>query len=220
MAHEALSEADLERLAQSARDTLSRCRNCAQTSFAVLQAEFNLEGDAILRALTPFPGIALRGETCGAVVGSLMAIGLVFGRDDLDDWHGYIASLPPARRFTRRFEELNTSTECEPILEAKLGRRFNLADTGQSLEYVEAGGPQVCGEILAGAVQIAAELIAKKIGPARPSQSPLEPAAYQLDGADPASCGLGSSRSILELAGRLISRPFGRTSRSQKAPSR
>jgi len=34
-------------------------------------------------------------------------------------------------------------------------------------------------------------------------------AAKQLDGADPASCGLGSSRSILELAGRLISRPLG-----------
>jgi len=34
-------------------------------------------------------------------------------------------------------------------------------------------------------------------------------AAQQLDGADPASCGLGLSRSILELAGRLISRPLG-----------
>jgi len=32
-----------------------------------------------------------------------------------------------------------------------------------------------------------------------------------LDGADPASCGLGSSRSILELAGRLISRPLCRS---------
>ena len=31
----------------------------------------------------------------------------------------------------------------------------------------------------------------------------------QLDGADPASCGLGSSRSILELAGRLVSTPLG-----------
>jgi len=175
MANELLSEADHQRLAQSARDTLARCRNCAQTSFAVLQDEFDLDGEAILKALTPFPGIALRGETCGAVVGSLMAIGLVYGRDDLEDWHGYFGSLPPARRFTRRFEELNASTRCEAILEAKLGRKFNLADTGQSLEYVEAGGPQVCGEILAGAVQIAAGLIAKKIGP-RPYSKSREPA--------------------------------------------
>ncbi len=132
----------------------------------VLNDEFALEGSAILKALTPFPGIALRGETCGAVVGSLMAIGLVYGRDDLEDWHAYLASLPPARRFTRRFEELHGSIDCEHILEAKLGRKFNLADTGQSLEYVQAGGPQVCGEILASAVQVAFEIIARKTPPA------------------------------------------------------
>lgn len=175
MGGQGLSETDLDRLAQATRETLTRCRNCAQTAFAVLQQEFDLDGDAILRALTPFPGIALRGETCGAVVGCLMAIGLVYGRDDLDDWHAYIASLPPARRFTRRFEELNASTDCEGILEAKLGRKFNLADTGQSLEYVEAGGPAVCGEVLARAVQIAAEIIAGKANLRRPSQ-PAEPA--------------------------------------------
>src|SRR3972149_1940031 len=113
MTGETLSQEDLERLAQSARETLTRCRNCAQTSFAVLKEEFGLEGESILKALTPFPGIALRGETCGAVVGSLMAIGLVYGRDDLEDWHGSFGSLPPARRFTRRFEEVNGSTRCE-----------------------------------------------------------------------------------------------------------
>jgi len=57
--------------------------------------------DSTLKALTPFPGIALRGETCGAVIGPLMAIGLVYGRDDLGDWKGYLASLPPSRRFCR-----------------------------------------------------------------------------------------------------------------------
>jgi C_GCAxxG_C_C family probable redox protein len=162
MASKELSQDDLGRIARSGRETLERCGNCAQASFAVLNEEFALGGETILRALTPFPGIALRGETCGAVVGSLMAIGLVYGRDDLQDWHGYIGSLPPARRFTRRFEQLHGSTACASILEGKLGRRFNLADTGESLQYVEAAGPKVCGEIVAGAVQAAAEIIAKK----------------------------------------------------------
>lgn len=66
-------------LAQNARDTLTRSGNCAQASFAVLQEEFELDSGEILKALTPFPGIALRGETCGAVVGCLMALGLVVG---------------------------------------------------------------------------------------------------------------------------------------------
>lgn len=152
----------LSALGQKVRDTLALSGNCAQTSFAVLQQEFGLEGGTILKALTPFPGIALRGETCGAVVGCLMAIGLVYGRDQLDDWKGYIASLPPARRFCRRFEEAHGSTSCANLLEAKLGRRFNLADLGESLEYVAAGGPQACGEIITSSVQIAGVIILKK----------------------------------------------------------
>ena len=108
------------RLAKNVTTTLKQSKNCAQTSFAVLQDEFNFAGGPILKALTPFPGIALRGETCGAVIGSLMALGLVYGRDDLDNWKGYLASLPPSRRFCRRFEEANGSTACSAILETKL----------------------------------------------------------------------------------------------------
>jgi C_GCAxxG_C_C family probable redox protein len=57
------------------------CGNCDQTTFLTLRDEFDLEGDEVLKALTPFPGIALRGETCGAVTGGLMILGLVYGRD-------------------------------------------------------------------------------------------------------------------------------------------
>ncbi len=153
---------DSATLAQRARESLAVSGNCAQTSFDVLQKEFNLEGGPILRALTPFPGIALRGETCGAVIGCLMAIGLVFGRDNIADREGYIASLPASRRFCRRFEEAHGSTACGCLLEAKLGRRFNLADRDDSLAYIAAGGPQVCAETVASAVEIAAGLMAKK----------------------------------------------------------
>ena len=155
-------EERLNALSQKVRDILALSGNCAQTSFAVLQQEFDLEGGTILKALTPFPGIALRGETCGAVIGCLMAIGLVYGRDALDDWKGYIASLSPSRRFCRRFEEAHSSTSYVNLLEAKLGRRFNLADHGESLEYLAAGGPQACSEIITTAVQIAAGIIQSK----------------------------------------------------------
>ncbi len=144
------------------KDILIESGNCAQTSFVVLQEKFDLEGDQILRALTPFPGIALRGETCGAVIGCLMALGLEFGRDDLSDWRGYIGSLPSARRFCMRFEEENGSTDCASILEEKLGRNYDLADRTEALEYATSGGPEACSEVVASAVQIASEAISKK----------------------------------------------------------
>ena len=155
----ATEEEDL--LVSKVRDILIKSGNCAQTSFVVIQEEFDLEGDQILRALTPFPGIALRGETCGAVIGCLMALGLEFGRDDLSDWRGYIGSLPSARRFCRRFEEQNGGTDCADILEIKLGRNYDLADRTEALEYASSGGPEACSKVVASAVQIASEAISK-----------------------------------------------------------
>ena len=66
-------EERLQELSRKSRDILAQCGNCAQTSFFVLQDEFDLAGQDILKALTPFPGLALRGETCGAVTGCMMA---------------------------------------------------------------------------------------------------------------------------------------------------
>ena len=50
------------------------------------------------------------------------------------------------------------------VLEAKLGRRFNLADRGESLDYVAAGGPEACGGIITSAVEIAAQIIDGTVG--------------------------------------------------------
>jgi C_GCAxxG_C_C family probable redox protein len=147
---------------QRVKDLLLESGNCAQTAFAILCQEYDLEGTQILKALTPFPGIALRGETCGAVIGSLMALGLVYGRDDLTDWKAYIRSLPSARRFCARFEEKNGSTACSAILQEKLGRNFDLADRVEAKEYASSGGPEACADVVASAGEIACEEIEKK----------------------------------------------------------
>lgn len=150
-------------LGKNVKDTLKISKNCAQTSFSVLEQEFDLDGGPILKALTPFPGIALRGETCGAVIGCLMALGLVYGRDNLDDWKGYLASLPPSRRFCRKFEEEHSSTACAEILETKFGRSYDLANRVDALKYAAAGGQKKCTKVIESGVQIAAEIILKKV---------------------------------------------------------
>jgi C_GCAxxG_C_C family probable redox protein len=157
-----LPEEKQKALIENVKKSLSRSKNCAQTSFAVLQQEFSLNDGEILKALTPFPGIALRGETCGAVIGCLMALGLVFGRDDLEDWKGYLASLPPSRRFCRRFEEANGGTACSALLQIKMGKAYDLANRVDALKYSMAGGEKVCNTIISSAVMIAYEIIDKK----------------------------------------------------------
>jgi C_GCAxxG_C_C family probable redox protein len=149
----------LKNITDKSLQILLRSGNCAQTSFLVLKEQFELDDGMILKALTPFPGVALRGETCGAVIGSLMALGLVFGRDNIDDMPGYLRSLPPARKFCRQFEKEQGSVMCGALLEAKLGKSYNLANPIEAAMYFSSGGPQKCAEVVACAVSIAAQII-------------------------------------------------------------
>ncbi|UCF28185.1 MAG: C_GCAxxG_C_C family protein [Chloroflexota bacterium] len=150
-----------QRLESKVEETLSTCGNCAQTTFLSLQEEFDLEGDEILKALTPFPGIALRGETCGAITGGLMILGLVHGRDkdNLNNWQAYIDSLPPSRRFCRRFENELGSTMCAEIIEDKFGRKFDLADPVEAMEWFQCGALEKCGQVINKGVHLVAEII-------------------------------------------------------------
>ncbi|RLB65661.1 MAG: hypothetical protein DRH04_10275 [Deltaproteobacteria bacterium] len=143
------------------KDCLIKSRNCAQTSFAILQEQFGLDGDRVLKALTAFPGIALRCETCGAVTGGMMALGLVFGREELDDEQGFQTALVAARTFCQRFEQELGSTMCGDIQESKFGRKFDLVDPEQLAAWEAANPVDKCSAVVSTGVRIAAEIIAE-----------------------------------------------------------
>lgn len=152
---------DPVQIAQKAREAFHRYGNCAQASFAVLQEEFNLDHAVILKALGPLPGIAVRGETCGAVIGCLLSLGLALGSDELGKW--WRSSLPPAREFCRLFEDEHGSTACGTLLQTKLGHRCDFTDPEDVARYVSAGGPQACTEVVASAARLAGSIIVGRL---------------------------------------------------------
>ncbi|MFC2124206.1 C-GCAxxG-C-C family protein [Bacteroidota bacterium] len=155
-------ETIMKQLDQRVDSHMNRSHHCAQTAFKSLAQQFGFENDAIMKALTPMPGIGERGETCGAITGSLMALGMVYGRDKLDDWETYRASLIPANKLCQRFEEFFGSTMCGEIVECEFGKRYDLMDPEDQAEFQAAGATIICSEVVRTAVQIAAELILEK----------------------------------------------------------
>jgi len=146
-------------LAESRAAThMATYHHCAQATFLTLQELCGLPAPGLLKALTTLPGVAERGETCGAVTASLLALGLVHGRTLPDDatWR---AALLPARTFCDRFVRQHGSTSCSELLRTKLGRSFDLFDPTQRAQYVAAGGPKVCTRSVQTAVRGAAELL-------------------------------------------------------------
>jgi C_GCAxxG_C_C family probable redox protein len=135
--------------------------NCAQSSFLALSEQFELEGAGVLKALTPLPGIAERGETCGAVIGPLMAMGLLYGRgkNQLHDWEAYRESLVPSGKFCANFEKTFGSTLCRDIQADQFGRSFDLNQPEELREFQAAGATAKCSEVARKSVRMAAEII-------------------------------------------------------------
>ena len=144
----------IERLALT---KLADTQNCAQSTFFALEQHFKLEGGPMLKALSPFPGIALRGETCGAVTGAMLALGLVFGTEEGSE--DLSAAFGPAREFCQRLEEAKGSLQCSELLEQGIGRSIDFTSPIEMLDYTASNGPAFCAGIVKSAVQIAAEII-------------------------------------------------------------
>ena len=105
----------LEHVEQKAGDYEELYGSCAQGTLLALQEEFNLGNAQTLKAATAMPGIALRGEACGAVVGAIMALGMAFGREKPDDFKAVQRTTSAARKLCKRFEEEFGGCTCREV---------------------------------------------------------------------------------------------------------
>ncbi len=156
----------LERVAKRAGDYEERSISCSQGTVAALQEEFGLAGGTeMVRAAAFMPGVASRKETCGAVIGGLMALGLAFGRDRVHGDQGgeSIEELFLARqrawRFCEEFKKVYGSTMCGDIRPQIMGRDYNSMDPADRRQFMADRGPAKCRVLPELAARIAATII-------------------------------------------------------------
>ena len=135
---------------------------CSQTSFYSLNETFNLEANKFVKALAPFPGMALRGETCGAVTGCLLGIALVYEDDDIFNIEKHGLSFEPSFSFCSKFEMEYGSTRCRDVIENVTGKKYNLAKPDDYDVLRQEGVYSNCPSVIKKAVHIAAEIILVK----------------------------------------------------------
>lgn len=152
-------EETLDELARKAGDYLESYGSCAQGTLLALQEQFGLGSNEVLKAATAMPGVALRGETCGAVIGPIMALGMAFGRDKPEDYEGFLRALQAAHRFCRQFEEEFGSCMCADVQEGIFGRSFDLTDPVEMEEFAEMEAARKCRIPAEKAVRIAGRMI-------------------------------------------------------------
>ena len=140
---------------------------CSQAVLGALQEVLGIGNGESYRAATVLAaGIAKRGETCGALIGALMALGIARGRSTKSDKQAYNRAMDDAQDVIDALkagieQHYNASeplkdTMCPSVQETAFGRSFDFFDPADREAFFSGGGyapdgcPAVCA-IAAGA---------------------------------------------------------------------
>jgi len=155
----------LDRIAKAAYDNDRAYEGCTRCVLAALQENLHLVRDdkayrAVLKASTALAaGVARRGETCGALVGAVMAVGLVAGGERLDDSEGYVRAMKVAVEVFDRFKKGYGTVKCFEIQEKLFGRHYDFFDSEDAEAWYRDGGLDKCPGVCGVAARIGGEVI-------------------------------------------------------------
>ena len=92
--------------------------SCSQSILMAYAPLFNLDRDTAARLAAPFGGgVARRGETCGAVNGAFMVIGLKCGHTSPEDVDSKERAFQAVQDFIAHFHDRYGSIGCIQLLE-------------------------------------------------------------------------------------------------------
>ena len=116
----------VERSKKKAHEYERDYSGCAQSVLGALQEEFGIGNKDSFKAATVLSGgIARQGDTCGAIVGALSALGLVSGRERIEDTEAYKAAMESSTKVCAKFrEELKNQFGFEGELKSTLCRHI------------------------------------------------------------------------------------------------
>src|SRR5512139_1686636 len=91
--------------------------SCSQALLAAFGPALRLDRELALRLADPFGGgMGRMGETCGAVTGAFMVIGLKHGRTRADDKAAKANTHRLVQEFVGRFKSRNATIVCRDLL--------------------------------------------------------------------------------------------------------
>ncbi len=125
---------------------------CAESVLAAVTDEAGVVSPLIPRIATGFcGGMARTCGVCGAVTGAIMALGILYGRDDAQQ--PYAVVYAKVQQFLRAFEEEYRSIDCFELTGYDLGKEEDRQAFG------EKGIMEKCRQITGRAASLVAELV-------------------------------------------------------------
>jgi C_GCAxxG_C_C family probable redox protein len=129
--------------------------HCSQAVFSAFAPDLGLDRERALKIGAGFGGgISRLGETCGAVTGAIMAIGLKYGRTRPDDDDAKSKVYEQVEEFVRRFRERRGAIACRDLLGHEIG-----TEEGRAKILEKDLFSTLCLELVRDAAEILEELL-------------------------------------------------------------
>ena len=106
--------------------------NCAQTVFSLFADELGLDQKTALKIASGFGGGMACAETCGAVTGAYMVIGMKHGHSTSDEAEKANTKLQ-VQKFNAEFEKIHGSLICKKLI------GFDISKADEAKAASEAG---------------------------------------------------------------------------------
>lgn len=139
------------------------CTGCAQTAVAAIFESLGIWNEDVFRAASGLAdGLGLTGDgSCGALVGSSMVIGYLFGRgrEDFKDMYKPMKSYTLVKKLHDKYVKQYGSCRCFDVQEKTMGRTFNLWDADEMKEAFKAGMLDNCSTLVGNVAQLATKII-------------------------------------------------------------
>jgi C_GCAxxG_C_C family probable redox protein len=139
------------------------CTGCAQTAVAAIFESLGIWNEDVFRAASGLAdGLGLTGDgSCGALVGSSMVIGYLFGRgrEDFKDMYKPMKSYTLVSKLHDKYVKQYGSCRCFDVQEKTMGRTFNLWNADEMKEAFKAGMMDNCSTIVGNVAKLATKII-------------------------------------------------------------
>jgi C_GCAxxG_C_C family probable redox protein len=136
---------------EQAVDCMKQTFSCSQAILSTYGPELGLDREMALRVAGSFGGgMARMGETCGAVTGALMVIGLKYGNTRADDKEAKEQTYRVVTEFVEKFRKRHYSTLCRELVGCDLG-------TPEGMQFFKEQG--LANSVCLGLVRDAGEIL-------------------------------------------------------------
>ncbi len=130
--------------------------NCCQSVLAAYSEQFGLSEEYACKVAAGFGGGMRMAETCGALTGAFMVIGLKYGATDAADQDTKKKTNKIIKDMTKRFRQRNRFVKCKELLKANIS-----TPEGMKIATEKKLIKKMCPKMIRDAAELLEEILAE-----------------------------------------------------------